>query len=229
MSELPALGRRVVSEVTGTAFLVAAVVGSGIAASRLSPHDTGLELLENSLATGAALVALILVLQPVSAHLNPVITMVEVAEGRTALLDAAALVAAQVGGAILGCAVANVMFDLEPTALSTTDRADGGHFVAELVATLGLVLVVLGLHHAGRGHLTAYAVGGWITAAYWFTSSTSFANPGVTIGRTLTDTFAGISPRSASMFVVMQVVGALLGLLLVRVLHPVPTREKVPA
>ena len=202
--------RRAVAELVGTAFLVMAVVGSGIAATRLTA-DVGLQLLANSVVTGAALVALILALQPVSASFNPVVTLVEralrVIDSRTA----AWLVGAQVVGGVLGTMLANLMFDLDAVTLSTRERSGSGSWLAEVVATMGLVLVVFGSLRGG-GRTVAFAVGGYITAAYWFTSSTSFANPAVTVARTLTDTFAGIAPSSAPAFVLMQLVGGALAL-----------------
>jgi len=214
------LARRALSELVGTAFLLMAVIGSGIAASRLSPDAPGLELLENSVVTGAALVALILCLQPVSAAFNPVVTVAEVALGRLGAAHAVLLVAAQVGGAALGAVLANLMFGLSAVTTSTHDRSGGGLWLGEVVATFGLVLVIFGLDRGGRGDRVAYAVGGYITAAYWFTSSTSFANPAVTLARTLSDTFAGIAPGSVVMFVLMQVLGGALGLATVRFLFP---------
>jgi glycerol uptake facilitator-like aquaporin len=210
-----ALARRAVAEFVGTAFLTAAVIGSGIAASRLSPHDTGLQLLENSLATGAVLVALILALQPVSASFNPVVTLVERAFTAISTRTATALIVAQVLGGVVGAVVANVMFDLDPVSIGTTERTGSHLWVGEVVATLGLVMVVFGSLRTGRVDTVAFAVGGYITAAYWFTSSTSFANPAVTVARTLTDTFAGIAPSSAPAFVLMQLVGGALALGLV--------------
>lgn len=212
--------RRVTAEAVGTAFLVMAVVGSGIAAQRLSPHDVGLQLLENSLVTGAALVALILALQPVSASFNPVITGVERALGLVTSREAALSVAAQVLGGLVGCVLANLMFDLDAVSASTHHRATAGTLLGEAIATAGLVVIVFGSLRAGRLETVAYAVGGYIMAAYWFTSSTSFANPAVTIARTLSDTFAGIAPASVPAFVVMQVVGGALGVGLVALLHP---------
>src|SRR5262245_24617408 len=200
------LVRRAFSELIGTAFLVAAVIGSGIAAQRLSPDETGLQLLENSLATGAALVALILALQPVSASFNPVVTMVERALGRITTVAAAALVAAQFVGGVIGVIVANLMFDLDAISISTHDRSTGGHLLGEVVASLGLVVVVFGALRSPRIETVAFAVGGYIAAAYWFTSSTSFANPAVTTARMLSDTFAGIAPASVPPFVLMQLV-----------------------
>ncbi|NYI45173.1 glycerol uptake facilitator-like aquaporin [Nocardioides aromaticivorans] len=214
------LSRRLLAELLGTAFLVATVVGSGIAAQRLSPGDTGLQLLENSLATGAALVALIIAFQPVSASFNPVVTLVEAGLGRVRPTEAGALVAAQLAGGALGAVVANLMFELPAVEVSGHDRTGSGLLVAEVVATLGLVLVVFGALRSERVETVAYAVGGYIAAAYWFTSSTSFANPAVTLARTLSDTFAGIAPSSVPAFVAMQVLGGLAGLLVVRLLHP---------
>jgi len=214
------LVRRAAAELLGTAFLVATVVGSGIAAERLSPSDTGLQLLQNSIATGAVLVALILALQPVSASFNPVVTLVERALGRVGSVDAGVLVLAQLLGGAMGAVVANLMFELDAVSTSTTERAGGGLLLAELVATLGLVLVVFGALRSGRVETVAFAVGGYIAAAYWFTSSTSFANPAVTLARTLSDSFAGIAPGSVPMFVLMQLVGGALGAGAVLLLHP---------
>jgi glycerol uptake facilitator-like aquaporin len=221
------LVRRAVAELVGTAFLVAAVVGSGIAATRLSPDDAGLQLLENSLVTGAALVALILALHPVSAAFNPVVTLVERVLGLLTTRDALVLVLAQLVGGAGGTIVANLMFDLDAVTLSTHARTGGGLWLGEVVATLGLVLVIFGTLRSGRPETVAYAVGGYITAAYWFTSSTSFANPAVTVARTLSDTFTGIAPSSAPLFVLMQLVGGALALGLVLCLHP-DVRETQP-
>jgi len=218
--------RRAVAELTGTAFLVAAVVGSGIMATRLS-DDVGIQLLANSLATGAALVALILALQPVSASFNPVVTLAERLLGLIDTRAAAILSAAQVLGGILGAVIANLMFDLDAVSISTHERSDGGLWLGEVVATLGLVVIVLAMLRSGRGDRVAFAVAGWITAAYWFTSSTSFANPAVTVARMFSDTFAGIAPASVPAFVVMQVVGGVLAVGLVLVLHP--EKEKAHA
>jgi glycerol uptake facilitator-like aquaporin len=214
------VARRAAAELIGTAFLVMAVIGSGIAASRLSPGDVGLQLLENSIATGAALVALILALQPVSAAFNPVVTLVERALGLVDTTTAAALVAAQVLGGCLGAAVANLMFGLDPVSLSTTERGGGGVLLAEVVATLGLVVVIFGTLRSGRTEAVAFAVGAYISAAYFFTSSTSFANPAVTVARMLSDTFAGIAPSSVLPFVAMQVLGGVLAAGAVLLLYP---------
>jgi glycerol uptake facilitator-like aquaporin len=220
------LRRRLAAEAVGTAFLLMAVVGSGIAAQRLSPGDTGLQLLENSLVTGAALVALILALQPVSASFNPVVTAVERVLGLVTTREAVLSVAAQVVGGLVGCVLANLMFELDAVSLSDHHRTSSGTLLAEVVATAGLVVIVFGSLRAGRAEIVAYAVGGYITAAYWFTSSTSFANPAVTLARTLSDTFAGIAPASAPAFVLMQVVGGAVGLGLVLLLYP--TRKAMP-
>jgi glycerol uptake facilitator-like aquaporin len=219
------LVRRAVAELVGTAFLVAAVIGSGIAATRLSPGDVGLQLLENSLVTGAALVALILALQPVSASFNPVVTLVERALGLVTTGVVLALVPVQVVGACLGALVANLMFDLDAVSVATQVRTGPGLWLGEVVATLGLVLVVFGSLRSARVETVAFAVGGYITAAYWFTSSTSFANPAVTVARMFSDSFAGIAPGSVAVFVLMQLIGGGLGLALVRLLFPHPERS----
>ena len=214
------LVRRCVAEFIGTAFLLAAIVGSGIAAVRLSPGQIGLQLLENSLITGAALVALILALQPVSAAFNPIVTLVERALGALTNGEAAALVAAQIAGAAIGSVVANLMFHLPAVTIATHHRTGGGLWLGEVVATLGLLIVIFGTVRSGRANLVAFAVGAYISAAYWFTSSTSFANPAVTIARTLSNTFAGIAPASVVMFVLMQLLGGVLGYGVIRALYP---------
>jgi glycerol uptake facilitator-like aquaporin len=214
------LARRALAEFTGTAFLVAAVVGSGIAATRLSPHDVGLELLENSVVTGAVLVALILTLQPVSAAFNPVVTLVERALAAITTRQAAVLIIAQIGGGFAGAVLANLMFGLPAVTISAHHRAGAGIWLSEVVATLGLLVVIFGTVRSGRADSVAYAVGLYILAAYWFTSSTSFANPAVTFARMFSDTFAGIAPASAVMFVVMQLAGGVLGYGLIRLLYP---------
>ncbi|MGN6723444.1 MAG: aquaporin, partial [Marmoricola sp.] len=190
------LVRRVAAEGIGTALLVAAVVGSGIAAVRLSPGNVGLELLENSIATGAVLVALILALQPVSAAFNPIVSLIERSYGLISTVEAAASIAAQILGGILGTMLANLMFNQSAFTISTHHRLNNGTLLAEVVATAGLIVVIFGAVRSGRSDRVAYAVGGYITAAYWFTSSTSFANPAVTIARMFSDTFSGIAPAS---------------------------------
>ena len=214
------LARRALAELIGTAFLVMAVVGSGIAATRLSPGDVGLQLLENSVVTGAALVALILVLHPVSSSFNPVVTVAELLLRLVDRRTATALVGAQVAGGALGTVLANLMFDLDAVALSAHDRSGAHLWLGEVLATWGLVVVVFGSLRSGRVETVAVAVGAYITAACWFTSSTSFANPAVTLARTLTDTFAGIAPASALAFVACQLLGGALGLATVHVLLP---------
>lgn len=223
------LARRATAEGVGTAFLVAIVVGSGIFAQRLSPHDVGLQLLENSIATGAGLVALILAFGPVSgAHFNPVVTMADRILGGTTTRDAGVYIVVQIVGACVGAMVANLMFDLRAVTLSTHTRSSGGLWLGEVVATFGLILVILGVVRSGRATSAAFAVGGYIAAAYWFTSSTSFANPAVTIGRSLTDTFAGIAPASVPGFIAAQIVGALAAVALGRYLNPnIPAADLV--
>ncbi|MGH8929726.1 MAG: MIP/aquaporin family protein [Egibacteraceae bacterium] len=214
------LSRRALAEAVGTAFLVAAVIGSGIAAQRLSPGEVGLQLLCNSLATGAALVAIILALGPVSgAHLNPAVSLADWLLGGLSGRELAAYASAQVGGGAIGCVLANAMF-AQPTQWATTSRAAPNLLLAEVAATAGLVLVIFGVARAGRAPMAPFAVGSYITAAYWFTSSTSFANPAVTLGRTLSDTFTGIAPSSAPPFIACQLAGALLAVALVRALYP---------
>ncbi len=215
------LVRRASAEFVGTAFLVAVVVGSGIAAQRLSPHNVGLQLLENSTATGAALVALILSLGPISgAHFNPVVTMADRILGGMTTRDSGVYVVCQIAGGCVGAMAANVMFELPAVDVSTHVRSSGALWLSEFIATFGLLMVILGLVRAGRASLAPFAVGGYIAAAYWFTSSTSFANPAVTIARTLSDTFAGIAPESVPAFVVMQILGALAAVALMLFWHP---------
>jgi glycerol uptake facilitator-like aquaporin len=213
------------AEFLGTALLVAVVVGSGIAAQQLSPDDVGLQLLENSTATVLGLTVLILLFGPVSgAHLNPVVSAADWFLGRRTghgltLSEVGAYAVAQVGGGIAGSLLANAMFEVG-TSISTKDRASGGHLLAEVVATTFLVALIFALVRSGRGAMAAPAVGTYIGAAYWFTSSTSFANPAVTIGRVLSDTFAGIAPASAAAFVAVQVVGLAAGVVVTLVLYP---------
>lgn len=217
----PTQARRLVAEFVGTALLLTAVVGSGIAASRLSPGDTGLQLLENAAATAAALVAIILAVGPVSgAHLNPVVTLADRVFGGLTTTQAAGYVAAQLAGAGAGVVVANLMFGLPAVELAATLRSSPGLWLAEVVATFGLLLVVFGMVRSRRAALAPFAVGAYIGGAYFFTASTAFANPAVTAARTLSDTFAGIAPASAPAFVVAQIAGALLAIVAVRFLYP---------
>lgn len=218
--------RKLIAETVGTMVLVMAVIGSGIAAQRLSPSDVGLQLLENAVATGAALTALILALQPVSAAFNPIITMIEAVQGTLHRRHAAAAVAAQVGGGMVGAVLANLMFGEPAVSIAHTSREGFGIWLAEVVATAGLVIVIMGTIRSRRTGSTAFAVGAYIVAAYWFTSSTSFANPAVTIGRTLSDSFAGISPSSVPWFVLAQAVGGAIGYLLSRTLYASPRLHK---
>jgi len=200
-----------------------AIIGSGIAAQRLSPNDVGLELLENALATSAALVAIILAFGPVSgAHFNPVITLADRLVGGMTTAPAVGYVLVQLAGAALGAVVANLMFSLPAAEVSTKVRSGAGLWLAESVATFGLVLVVLALVRSGRATLAAPAVGVYIGAAYWFTASTSFANPAVTVARTLSDTFAGIAPGSVVPFILAQLVGAGIAVAAARFLYPLP-------
>ncbi|MGH7775864.1 MAG: aquaporin [Candidatus Dormibacterales bacterium] len=213
--------RRAVAEFLGTALLLVAIIGSGIAAQRLSPHDVGLELLENAIATGAGLVAIILAVGPVSgAHLNPVITLTDHLFGGVSSRVAGLYVAAQLLGAVAGTAVANSMFAMPALHLSTKVRSGPGLWLAEAVATFGLVLVVFGLIRSGQVTAVAFAVGAYIAGAYWFTASTSFANPAVTVGRMLTDTFTGIAPGSVPAFVLSQLAGGAVAVPAVRFLYP---------
>jgi arsenate reductase len=217
----PELARRALAELVGTALLLIAVVGSGIAAASLSPGDTGLQLLENAVATAAALVAIILAVGPVSgAHLNPVVTLADRVFGGLDTRSAGVYVGAQLLGGVIGTVVANLMFSLPPVELSTTLRSGPGLWLAEVVATFGLLLVIFGVVRSGRATVAPFAVGAYIGGAYFFTASTSFANPAVTVARTLSDTFAGIAPSSAPAFVVAQVLGTALAVAVVRLLYP---------
>jgi glycerol uptake facilitator-like aquaporin len=224
-SQQPPLWRRAVAELLGTSLLVMIVVGSGIAAQQLSPNDVGLQLLQNSTATVLGLTVLILVLGPVSgAHFNPVVSLADWILGRRSgsglsLPELGSYVAAQTVGAISGSVVANAMFEVG-TSISAKERATQGHLLGEVIATAGLILLIFALAATKRGTLAAPAVGAYIGAAYWFTSSTSFANPAVTVGRIFSDTFAGISPASVPGFVVAQLIGAAAGLGLLFVLFP---------
>jgi arsenate reductase len=214
------LTRRLVAEGLGTGFLIVAVIGSGIMASRLSPDDVGLQLLENAAATAGALIGLILMFGAVSgAHFNPVVTLVDRLSGSLSTRDTVAYVVAQTVGACMGAIVANLMFELPAVEWSTKTRSSGALWLSEVVATVGLLLVIHGCVRSGRASAVPFAVGLWIGGAYWFTSSTSFANPAVTIARTMSDSFAGIKPSSAPMFIVMQIVGALLAFVLIRYLY----------
>lgn len=215
------LTRRLAAEALGTGLLVMAVVGSGIAASRLSSGDVGLQLLENAAATAAALIGLILMFGAVSgAHFNPVVSLLDRLLGTTTTRDTGLYVVAQVIGGCLGAMLANLMFDLPAVELSTRDRSSAALWLSELVATVALLLLIQGCVRTGRAAVIPFAVGAWIGGAYFFTSSTSFANPAVTVARTLTDTFSGIAPSSAPMFVVVQLAAVGVAFALVRLFYP---------
>ena len=216
-----ALWRRLTAEFAGSAFLAATVIGSGIAAVALSPGDTGLELFENAAATAAGLFAIILMFGPVSGgHFNPVVSFVDAVFGGLPWRDAAAYLPAQVTGCFAGAILANLMFGQAAVSISVKDRATGPHFLSEIVATLGLMLVIFALARSGRAGSAPAAVGAYIGAAYFFTSSTSFANPAITVGRMFSDTFAGIAPASAPAFIAAQVIGGALAVALIKVLYP---------
>jgi glycerol uptake facilitator-like aquaporin len=223
---LSPMGRRLLAEGLGTALLVTVVIGSGIAAQQLSPGQIGLQLLENSTATVLGLGVLILMFGPVSgAHFNPVVSLADWALGRRAgagltATEVAAYSAAQIVGAVGGAVLSNAMFGLGAVSISGHHRAAGPTLLAEVVATAGLIMLIFSLARSGRGALSAAAVGAYIGSAYWFTSSTSFANPAVTIGRIFSDTFAGISPASVPGFILAQLAGAALGAVIVLALYP---------
>jgi len=219
------LQRRVVAEALGSALLLATVVGSGIMAQKLAGGNVAVALLGNTIPTGAILVVLIMMLGPVSgAHFNPAVTGVMLWRGEIKPVAAAGYLLAQLAGGIAGTIIANLMFDLPGVSWSTTMRAGSGQWLAEVVATAGLILTILGVSRA-RAEAVPFAVGLYITAAYWFTASTSFANPAVTVARMFSDTFAGIAPASMPGFVLAQGVGAVAGVMLAGVLWP----EKVRA
>ena len=215
------LSRRLLAEFLGSAFLAALVIGSGIAAQQLTPDDTGLQLLYNSAATAAGLFAIILMFGPVSGgHFNPVVSLVDSAFGGLSRRDAAAYIPVQIAGCITGAVAANAMFSLAAIRISGNHRASPAHLFSEVVATLGLLLVIFALVRSGRTATAPAAVGADIGAAYWFTSSTSFANPAITVGRMLSDTFAGIAPASAPAFVAAQLAGGVIAFGLIRALYP---------
>jgi glycerol uptake facilitator-like aquaporin len=221
------LWRKLVAEFGGSAFLTATVIGSGIAAASLSPGNTGLELLENAAATAAGLYAIILMFGPVSGgHFNPVVSFVDAAFGGLRWREAAAYLPAQIAGCITGAIAANLMFGLDAVSISVKHRASGAHFFSEIIATLGLILVIMALARTGRSGSAPAAVGAYIGAAYFFTSSASFANPAISIGRMFSDTFAGIAPASVPIFIGAQVTGGILAFLLVRTLYPEVTQAE---
>jgi arsenate reductase len=197
------------------------VIGSGIAAQRLSPGDVGLELFENAAATAVGLFAIILMFGPISgAHFNPVVSFVDAAFKGLTWRDATCYLPAQVAGCTTGAVLANLMFSLPAVNLSTKHRASGAHWLAEVIATVGLLLVIFALARTGRGNSAAGAVGAYIGAAYFFTSSTSFANPAISVGRMFSNTFAGIAPRSVPGYVAAQVIGGVLAVGIIRLLYP---------
>ena len=226
MTQAP-LHRRLVAELLGSAFLAAVVIGSGIAASQLSPGDVGLQLFENAAATAAGLFVIILMFGPVSGgHFNPVVSFVDASFGGLSWRDARAYAPAQITGCILGALVANTMFSKAFVSISTKHRASPAHLLSEVIATLGLLLVIFALARTKRGATAPAAVGAYIGAAYFFTSSTSFANPAIDIGRMFSNTFAGIAPASVPGFVIAQIVGGVVAIGLIRYLYPDFTPEE---
>ncbi len=221
MTSQPPLARRLLAEFLGSAFLAALVIGSGIAAQQLSPNDTGLELLENAAATAAGLYAIILMFGPVSGgHFNPVVSFVDASFGGITRCDALAYLPAQTAGCALGAVAANGMFARAAISISTHHRASGAHLLAEAIATAGLILVIFALARTHRSNSAPAAVGAYIGAAYFFTSSSSFANPAISVGRIFSNTFAGIAPTSVPAFVIAQAIGGLLAFPAIRALYP---------
>ena len=217
------LARRLSAEFLGTALLIVAVIGSGIMAARLSPDDVGLQLLENAAATAGALIGLILMFGAVSgAHFNPVVTILDRLLGSISSRDTGLYVVVQIAGGCAGAVLANLMFELPAVEWSTKDRSSAALWLSEIVATVSLLLVIQGCVRTGRARVVPFAVGAWIGGAYWFTSSTSFANPAVTIARTMSDSFAGIAPASAPAFIGAQLVGVSIAFVLVRFFYPTP-------
>jgi glycerol uptake facilitator-like aquaporin len=217
----PPLRRRLLAEFLGSVFLAALVIGSGIAAQTLSPGDLGLQLFENAAATGAGLFAIILMFGPVSGgHFNPVVSLVDAAFEGISWRDALAYTPAQVAGCVLGAVLANGMFALAAVSISTHHRASPAHLLSEVIATSGLILVIFSLARTKRGATAPAAVGAYIAAAYFFTSSTSFANPAISVGRIFSNTFAGIAPASVPGFILAQLVGGAAAILAIRSLYP---------
>jgi arsenate reductase len=221
------LKRRLLAELLGSAFLAALVIGSGIAASRLSPNDVGLELLENAAATAAGLFTIILMFGPVSGgHFNPVVSLVDASFGGLSWRDALAYTPAQITGCVLGALAANTMFSDALVSISTKHRASGAHLFSEVIATLGLLLVIFSLARTKRGNSAPAAVGAYIGAAYFFTSSASFANPAISIGRMFSNTFAGIAPASVPGFVIAQLIGGVVAVAVIRTVYPDVTPDE---
>ncbi len=225
--QTPPLRRRLLAELLGSAFLAALVIGSGIAAQTLSPNDTGLQLFENAAATAAGLFAIILMFGPVSGgHFNPVVSFADARLGGISWRDAGAYLPAQAAGCVLGAIAANGMFSLAAVSVSTHHRASPAHLFSEVIATAGLVLVIFALARSRKASITPAAVGAYIGAAYFFTSSASFANPAITLGRMFSNTFAGIAPASVPGFVLAQIAGGSLAILAVFALYPDITPEE---
>jgi arsenate reductase len=221
MNTPPEMWRRLLAEFLGSAFLAALVIGSGIAAQTLSPGDVGLQLFENAAATAAGLFAIILMFGPVSGgHFNPVVSLADASFKGISWRDAIAYAPAQITGCITGAIAANGMFELAAVSISTHHRASPAHLFSEVIATAGLVLVIFSLARTRRGNMAPAAVGAYIGAAYFFTSSASFANPAITIGRMFSNTFAGIAPASVTGFVIAQLVGGCVAVLVLRALYP---------
>jgi glycerol uptake facilitator-like aquaporin len=215
------LWRRLLAELLGSAFLAAVVIGSGITAQRLSPGDTGLELAENAAATAAGLYAIIMMFGPVSGgHFNPVVTLADAAFGGLPRREAAAYLPAQIAGCAGGAIIANLMFARTAVSISARHRATPAHFLSEVIATAGLILVIFAVARSGRSQAAPAAVGAYIGAAYFFTSSTSFANPAITIGRMFSATFAGIAPGSVPAFIAAQIIGGVLAAGVIKALYP---------
>jgi arsenate reductase len=220
------LGRRLVAEAVGSALLAAVVIGSGIAAQQLSPGNVGLELFQNAAATAAGLYALILMFAPVSgAHFNPVVSLVDAALGGVRWRLALVYLPVQVAGCVAGAVLANLMFSKPAVSISTHQRATAAHFLSEVVATAGLIVLIFALARTRRAGSVAAAVGAYIGAAYFFCSSTSFANPAITVGRMFSNTFAGVAPSSAPAFIAAQALGGLVAFGLLKLLYPtvIPT------
>jgi glycerol uptake facilitator-like aquaporin len=223
----PPLPRRLLAELLGSAFLAALVIGSGIAAQTLSPRDAGLQLFENAAATAAGLFAIILMFGPVSGgHFNPAVSLADARFGGIGWRDALAYIPAQIAGCVLGAITANAMFNRAAISISTHHRASPAHLFSEAIATGGLLLVIFALARTGRARTAPAAVGAYIGAAYFFTSSSSFANPAISIGRMFSDTFAGIAPASVPTFILAQLVGAACAILALRILYPDVTAEE---
>jgi arsenate reductase len=217
----PPLARRLLAELLGSAFLAALVIGSGIAAQTLSPHEIGLQLLENALATAAGLAAIIIMFGPVSgAHFNPIVSLADACFGGISRRDALAYVPTQVAGCVLGAVAANAMFAASAISISTHHRATSAHLLSEVIATAGLLLVIFSLARTKRTSSAPAAVGAYIGAAYFFTSSASFANPAISVGRMFSNTFAGIAPPSVPTFVLAQLVGGACAILAIKALYP---------